>query len=78
MSSVPAIVMGAVEPLMGALVMVVGMPNFAASLTFAMDWVQNFKGLIIAQELMENIGRRISSSLFPATRLASSNASCNP
>jgi len=55
-SKVPAIVMGEVLPLIGALVTVVGMSSSPAASTLRVDCVQNFMGLMTIHAVLEKTG----------------------
>jgi hypothetical protein len=70
--------MGAVDPLMGALVTVVGTFSSAAVRTLTVDWVQNFRGLMIIQALMEKIGLALRASSPPAILATMRNVSRRP
>ena len=64
----PAMVIGDVLPLMGALVTVVGMPSSPAVSTLRVDWEQNFMGLMTMQAELEITGFCLKSSSLPTIR----------
>jgi len=72
---VPAMVMGEVDPAMGAEESATGIPCLQASCMFRVDWVQSFNGLMAKQVINEKIGFSASFFLPPATMDASANIS---